>query len=283
MKLIEKYKSLLNVSTFFKIEIGSILFLIILVCFFGIQHLYKTHEKTVILTSMTAKEQHNLNRLNQNLFKLFAEDERVFSKALSNEDIDSSFNNLILQKEVVLSLCDSTELNKQLIDSLFQEKEFLVRRYQEINHDKIEVRKLYVKDTTLQYVKVNSIIPRKKLETKVSYKIDPTKLKKELGRFNNDRNSEINHIITKNAHMNVVIKDEVYNYIDKITNDMYEHHEVIQSEIRNTIKRFMICCVVILGLIIICLRVLIYDLNKVFKSTDRKDSFISELIQKFKK
>ena len=57
----------------------------------------------------------------------------------------------------------------------------------------------------------------------------------------------------------------------------------MKKDINNSLTNFMIFLSIILLISFLCVKRLIFDLNKLFSSVERKDNFISNLIETFKK
>lgn len=97
MWIIDKYKSIINVSTFFYYEIFLLLILTLSTGFFGIRYLHNCYQKTIEITTKNNQDQLKLLLINQNLFKFFIYDEKSFSDVINGNNIDSSLielNNL---------------------------------------------------------------------------------------------------------------------------------------------------------------------------------------------
>lgn len=269
MEIIKKIKACFNISTFFKIEIISMILIISFSGYFGSRYLYNNYKQTLILMSENSKKQSKILNINKNVNKFFIYDEEYLINIISDKQKESY---LKYYKDEFIVYCDPNKIDKKLIDSLVEKKEEILNKYKN-SSTKIKINKSYIKDTS--YLKSRSIFKNNKY--KISNKIDPIKLGNEIEKFNIERNINLKNIILSNVKINLLIKDEVYRYINYMYTDIESNRKILINKIGENLQKFIISMSILILMFIICIRVFIYDINKIFRSSDRKDSFISSL------
>lgn len=284
MDILNIIKSKLKVLTFFKLEIIIIVFIISTLGFLGIKFLHKSYYQTIEMSSSNNEKQLKLNSINKDLLKFFIYDEKTFSDVLSNNRNGNNSDLVRYYKKNFLSNCDSNQINKNMIDSLFNEKEILLDNYKKINSIEIKINKSFTKDS-LEFTTVTKYIFKKDKSIvyyKKFYKVDKSKIKYDVFNFIINRDNQLNNIILENTKINILIKNEIYNYIDRITIDMNNNRDILTNNINTNLKHFILYSTILIILTCICIFLLIIDLNKLNRNKIRNRSFISTLINRIK-
>lgn len=285
MNILTKIRSYLNVSTFFKIEITAIIIIIISLGYFGIHYLRNNYNNTINIVDINNGEQVKANEVNRTLFKFMMIDEKSFSDVMSNKpNINSNLDSLDMYKSVFLSKCDSNIINSRLIDSLILEKKKLLYQYKKVNSEIIKVGKAIVIDTitNVRITKYLLVFKKTKVIKELEYKVDPVKLNYEILKFNQSRNKRLNNILIKNTEINILLKEEAYKCLDKINSDVSDNRSQFVKDVKYNMINFIKWAFILLVLTGIFIRILIYDINKIFRKSERKDSFITSVLDRFK-
>lgn len=285
MNILTKIRSYLNVSTFFKIEITAIIIIIMSLGYFGIHYLRNNYNNTINIVDINNGEQVKANEVNRTLFKFMMIDEKSFSDVMSNKpNINSNLDSLDMYKNVFLSKCDSNIINSRLIDSLILEKKKLLYQYKKVNSEIIKVGNAIVIDTTtnVRITKHLLVFKKTKVIKELEYKVDPVKLNYEILKFNQSRNKRLNNILIKNTEINILLKEEAYKCLDKINSDVSNNRSQFVKDVKYNMINFIKWAFILLVLTGIFIRILIYDINKIFRKSERKDSFITSVLDRFK-
>ena len=240
----------------FRSKIILIVLSILSLGYFGTSLINKNYQQVINLVVSHNDDQSKITNINRGFLRFVIYDEKSFSDVSSNSvNVDSVIKWLDFYKNDFLSDCDDTDINKKLIDSLTQRKFCLLKQFGEISSKHINVNKLYTTDTTLKAFRFIG-------KSKVSYNIDPKKLKHDITIFDHNRNAQLNDIIFENFRINYLISLEVHKYVDTIKHNMSKGGDNIINEVSHSINRFIIYIVVILFIILLLISSLIKKIKE---------------------
>ena len=124
---------------------------------------------------------------------------------------------------------------------------------------------------------------KRKEEFTINYRIDPHKLNKEIIRLNQSKNYELSQIVLQNISTNLLIKEEMYKYTSELNKEIIKSRDNLTNNINQNLCHLIISLTIIFLLFLICLRTLMIDISKLFKTSERKDAFIDILLNKISK
>lgn len=271
----------LKVLTLFNLKIYTILIILGLSVYFGFRYIEMSEvERKCILTNIQKNEDNNIKKT-KIVNNIITTDGKLLSKALNKQASITLIN-----KEIDIIRESTKSIDRRLV-SIINEKE---RLYQDINNFDEE----YVDFNNIKSIKSVSIVSknvkkslfRTKIDYDTIYKkyndIDKNVYYLEYNRIIKLNSEKLNKLIYRNneltLEMKLIIDDYSREQIDKSISD----NQVLLSRLKENTNIFIIKSFITALVVGILLYLIIIDIRRIKKSSNRNAEVMSFLMEKTK-